>query len=183
MRGTWIFALLITAGVVAAGFFAQGMARLAGLPGSAPRPISVAHATSGPTSSLPAAAPVAVETTIHSNEAASVHTPPAELAVASPALPAQTTAPDRAPEAPAATVPRARPVPASAVRRVAVAETVEPAARSLSAADVHDAQCRSLRDWLAELDAVAQARPDAGSLAWVQSQRATTRDRQSELRC
>jgi hypothetical protein len=181
MRGTWIIAVLVGAGLVIAGLFAQGMARLAGLPASSPRPVPSAHATT-----VAAAAPVAIPegaaqatTPAAAAESAPAHTAP-QLTASSPTLQALATAPEHPIETQPAVAPGR--VPAPATRRV-VAAPAESSVRSLSGAEMRETQCRSLRAWLGELDAMARARPDAATQSWVQGERATTRERQAELRC
>lgn len=191
MRGTWTIAVLIGIGLVIAGFFAQGMARLAGLPANASKPLPAASATPGAATSLTTLAPAAdTKSTTSSKDAASA--PASDVAEPSPTLQALATtadrtpdthAADRTPDAQAVPTPNPLPAPAPAARRVSAAASAEAAARPLSASEMRDAQCRSLAAWLDELDAIARTRPDAASQAWVQSERATTHERQTELRC
>lgn len=181
MRGTWIIAVLIGAALLIAGFFAQGMARLAGLPASAPRTLQVASASPGMSTSPTATPATATDRAPLARATDSAQSPAAESAAASPTIQSMATAPDPAPEKPVVATPPAAAAPAA--RQVTLAAPAESAARPFSAAEVRDAQCRSLRAWLAELDAMAQTRPDAASQAWVRTQRATTAERQTELRC
>lgn len=185
MRATWTIAALLGAALLLAGFFAQGMARLAGLPASTPAPVPVASATTGTPASLPAAPVPATEPAPEPRSTQAAPATVADSVAASPTMPAPAAAPDPTPEIHSSAGPTPKPAVAraEATRRVANAGPAETATNTFSAAQVQEAQCRSLRAWLGELDALAQKRPDTASQAWVQSQRATTAERQAELRC
>ena len=192
MRGTWTIAGLVGVALLIAGFIAWGIARVAGLPDSGPRSLIVASAAPGIAVSPPAASktdvapaelPAAPVPSVVPTEPAGTAEPPVatESATPPPAAQPEVSAPVPVPQSPAVKAP-APAVRNVAARRVTTA-AAEPAKPAFSAAQMRDAQCSSLRAWLAELDAVALHRTDAASQAWVQSQRSTTAERQSELRC
>ena len=201
MRGTWTIAGLVGVALLIAGFIAWGIARVAGLPDSGPRSLIVASAAPGiavsppaasktdvspsamPAAMAPAELPAAPAPSVVPTEPAGTAEPPVatESATPPPAAQPEVSAPVPVPQSPAVKAP-APAVRNVAARRVATA-AAEPAKPAFSAAQMRDAQCSSLRAWLAELDAVALHRTDAASQAWVQSQRSTTAERQSELRC
>jgi hypothetical protein len=193
MRGAWIVGLVIALGIAGAGFFAQGMARLAGLPDGSNRTLPAVSAATAATGTAQPAAASAVPnaaTSAAPAEAVAAQAPPAPTAAQTAAPTAAPTAADsrmlqaiaNAPDAPPAPVTPAAAKPARAAAPIDVARTPT-LAPTLTAEERHAAQCRSLRAWLTEIDTLARTRSDAETQAWVQSQRATTRERQLELSC
>jgi hypothetical protein len=184
MRGAWIVGLVIALGIAGAGFFAQGMARLAGLPDGSNRTLPAVSAATAATGTAQPAAASAVPnaaTSAAPAEAVAAQAPPAPTAAQTAADSRMLQAIANAPDAPAPVTPAAaKPARAAAPIDVARTPTLAP---TLTAEERRAAQCRSLRAWLTEIDTLARTRSDAETQAWVQSQRATTRERQLELSC
>ncbi len=173
MRGVLSLVLLIGSGFAVAGFFAQGMARLSGLPTHTTKP----------------AVPVLISTDAtaprqHTNEHSTARIShageikPQAISQPVPAQPAAFPESFVTPQPVLSARHATPPTPRSVAPRSNATESPR-----LSAAEVRNAQCRSLSAYLLELDSMAQARSDAASQAWIQSQRSTTHDRQTELRC
>lgn len=181
MRGTWIVAAVFALGLVLVGFFAQGMSRLAGLPAGSTTSLPAVATATAATESTPSPPPSLATTLLPPQAPPPVVEAPAESRL----LQAIATAPDAAPEVwPPSPIPSHSATSAPAPRLAHTAASPQPVTTtSLSPEERRVAQCHSLRAWQVELDAIARARGDADTLAWVQTQRATTRERETELRC
>lgn len=208
MRNVLVFALLIGAGFAVAGFFAHGMARLSGIAPAAaggsradtrkpvearkssedtalksaaiespPRPITAPDPTPIPISDaapidndnalLPSqvieSSPVVSETKAAAAKGLKNATPPMTASVVQ--------------SSPQQRLPSTRTTPSTPSKAALV---IPP---SLSTAQAHEAQCRSLSAYLSELDTIARTRSEPGVQVWIQNQRSTTWERQTELRC
>ena len=183
MRGTMTFLLLVATVFAVAGFFAQGMARFSRLPTNVPSVSSAPNALQAPqvphAPHAPQAPKAAASKPIAAPDAPGAA--PAPLPSPEPITPPLSPLPEAAPPQAHAVVPPPRLAPAPATSTVTPSASAAP----LSAAEVHNAQCQSLRTYLSELDTMARAANNSGASmqAWIQNQRTTTRERQAELRC
>jgi cytoskeletal protein RodZ len=191
MKTNWVVAVVLVGALAVAGLFVHGMTRVSGIASSpvsgTPAVRSAQAAPVPPRSAATAPAePVAHAPAPASPTGATADTAPASAPDAVRAVDPARTA-DTAPPSPASAAPQAEALREPAPKRAPVART-EPApatpARAMTAAQTRTAQCRTLADWLRQLDAIAlERRADAGYQEWTRAQRVQARERQAELRC
>jgi hypothetical protein len=176
MRAGWIGLAVVLAVAGIATLFAQTMAQLSGLRTASvpsPSPARAAKGLVAPTPSPVRAAGAGSADPMPGAAASALLSPAATTAV-----PAE--APDTASAAPVVQPER----PTASVRVTAPAPTTRPAdTPARSVAEVRAARCRSLVQYLAEIDQLALAGPEPGRLAWVDQQRRITVARQREIGC
>ncbi len=208
MRMSWLIVLAaLVAGVAA--LFATTMASLARLNAEAPAqpvtspvsardatPVAVAPATdAGPGGSAalqatltpgPALVATAPETP-RSSPASEAGTASAHGMVAAeqsaPTVPAVHAQAPRPGVAPPAAVPAVAVDARTAAQRPGMAATANGTAPAPTAVDPRSARCRSLADYLRDLDAEEARTSDAGRQEWLTAQRNTAQERQLELGC
>jgi hypothetical protein len=157
MKTNWVVAVVLVGALAVAGLFVHGMTRVSGI----------------------ASSPVRGTPAVRSAQAAPV---PLQSAATAPAEP---VAPAPAPASPTGAAADTAPARAEALREPPAPKRAPAApARAMTAAQTRTAQCRTLADWLRQLDAIAlERRADPGYQEWTRAQRVQARERQAELRC